>query len=102
MPLLQPEARLRWLRFFEPLMIVTGIVTPLATLPSIYKLYFMSHAYAAGHSLTTWAMFSIASSLWLVYGLLNRKPAIYVGNSIALVMNVLMVNGILREAGLTY
>jgi hypothetical protein len=40
--------------------------------------------------------------LWLVYGLLNRKPAIYVGNLISLAMNSLMVNGILMHAGWTY
>jgi hypothetical protein len=34
--------------------------------------------------------------------LLTRKPAIYVGNIIGLVMNVLMVNGILMNAGWTY
>jgi MtN3 and saliva related transmembrane protein len=102
MPLLEPESRLRWLRVFEPLMVVTGIVAPLATLPSIYKLYFLSVEYAAGYSLTTWSIFALASSLWVIYGLLNRKPAIYVGNSLALVMNVLMVNGILSRAGLTY
>ncbi|MGB9436269.1 MAG: hypothetical protein WBQ89_28725 [Candidatus Acidiferrum sp.] len=33
---------------------------------------------------------------------LNRKPAIYVGNIIGLVMNLLMVNGILVRAGWTY
>src|SRR5271165_5295419 len=40
MPVLSPERHLRWLKAFEPLMVVTGIVTPLATIPSISKLYF--------------------------------------------------------------
>jgi len=35
--------------------------------------------------------------LWVIYGLLNRKPAIYAGNIIGLVMNLLMVNGILMN-----
>jgi hypothetical protein len=40
--------------------------------------------------------------LWVTYGLLNRKPAIYAGNIVGLVMNLLMVNGILMNAdGLT-
>ncbi len=93
---------LRMLRVFEPLMVITGIVTPLATIPSISKLYFTHSQHASGQSLTTWSIFSLASLLWLVYGLLNRKPAIYVGNMIALVMNLLMVNGILMHAGWTY
>ncbi len=95
-------ARLWWLRIFEPLMVITGIVTPLATLPSISKLYFTHSQHASGQSLTTWSIFAIASLLWFPYGLLNRKPAIYAGNIIGLVMNVLMVNGILMAAGWTY
>jgi MtN3 and saliva related transmembrane protein len=102
MPLLKPAARMRWLRAFEPLMVITGIVTPLATLPSITKVYFTHSQHAAGQSLTTWSVYALASLLWLVYGVLNRNPAIYVGNGIGFMMNLLMVNGILLEAGWTY
>ena len=80
-------AQLQWLRIFEPLMVITGIVQPLATIPSISKLYFTHSRHASGQSLTTWSIFAIASLLWVTYGLLNRKPAIYVGNIIGLVMN---------------
>ncbi len=83
-------------------MVITGIVTPLATIPSISKLYFTHSQHASGQSLTTWSIFALASLLWLVSGLLNLKPAIYVGNMIALVMNLLMVNDILMHAGWTY
>jgi MtN3 and saliva related transmembrane protein len=93
---------LRALRAFEPLMVVTGIVTPLATLPSISKLYVTHTEHASGQSLITWSIFACASLLWVLYGVLNRKPAIYVGNVISLVMNSLMVNGILIHAGWTY
>jgi uncharacterized protein with PQ loop repeat len=65
-------------------MVVTGIVTPLATLPSISKLYFTHSQHASGQSLVTWSIFVLASLLWLVHELLNRKPATYVGNIIAL------------------
>ncbi len=95
-------SHLRALRIFEPIMVATGIVTPLATIPSISKLYVTHSQHAAGRSLTTWAIYACASLLWLVYGLLNRKVAIYVGNLISLVMNLLMVNGILMHAGWTY
>jgi MtN3 and saliva related transmembrane protein len=93
---------LRWLRIFEPLMIITGIVQPLAAIPSISKLYFTHTQHASGQSLTTWFIFAVASLLWVSYGLLNRKPAIYVGNIIGLATNLLMVNGILLNAGWTY
>lgn len=102
LPSVGSPAQLRWLRVFEPLMLTTGIVQPLATLPSISKLYFTHTLHASGQSLTTWSIFGLASLLWVIYGLLNRKPAIYVGNIIGLLMNVLMVNGILLNAGWTY
>lgn len=41
-------AHLRWLMVFEPLMVITGIVQPLATLPSISKLYFTHSQHASG------------------------------------------------------
>jgi MtN3 and saliva related transmembrane protein len=93
---------LRALRAFEPLMVVTGIVTPFATIPSIIKLYVAPTDHASGQSLITWSIFACASLLWVVYGLLNRKRAIYIGNAISLVMNSLMVNGILIHDGWTY
>jgi hypothetical protein len=40
-------AHLRWLRVFEPLMVITGIVQPLATLASISKLYFTHSQHAS-------------------------------------------------------
>jgi len=95
-------AHLRLLKVFEPLMVITGIVQPLATIPSISKLYFTHSQHATGQSLTTWSIFAVATLLWVVYGLLNRKPAIYAGNIIGLAMNLLMVNGILLNAGWTY
>jgi hypothetical protein len=36
-----------------------------------------------------------------MYAMLNRKAAIYVGNIIGLAMDLLMVNGILMNAGWT-
>jgi len=96
------SAQLEWLRVFAPLMVITGIVQPLATIPSISKLYFTHSQHVSGQSLTTWSIFAATSLLWVTYGLFNRKPAMYVGNIIGLVMNLLMVNGILINAGWTY
>jgi hypothetical protein len=42
-------------------MVITGIVQPLATLPSISKLYFTHTRHASGQSLTTWSVFALAS-----------------------------------------
>ena len=93
---------LRALRVFEPLMLAMGILTPFATIPSITKLYFTHSEHASGLSLITWSIYSVASLLWLVYGMLNRKPPIAISNGLGLVTNLLMVIGILMHAGWTY
>jgi MtN3 and saliva related transmembrane protein len=79
-------------------MIAIGIVQPLATLPLLYELYVTHTQYAPSLSLTTWFIFVIASLLLLMYGLHNRRPAIYAGNMVGLVTNLLMMNGILMYA----
>jgi uncharacterized protein with PQ loop repeat len=86
----------------EPVMLVVGIVQPLATLPQISKLYWTHSQHASGQSLTTWSIYAVATLLWVIYGVLNRKLAVYVSNGIGLVMNLLMVNGIVLHAGWTY
>jgi hypothetical protein len=63
MPILSLERHMRWLRDFEPLMVITVMVTPLATLPSISKLYFTHSQHASGQSLTTWSVLALASLL---------------------------------------
>jgi MtN3 and saliva related transmembrane protein len=88
----------RWRRVLELLMIAIGIVQPLATLPLLYQLYVTHAQDASGLSLTTWSIFFIASLLLFIYGLHNRRPAIYAGNMAGLVTNLLMMNGILMYA----
>ncbi len=88
----------RWRRVVEILMIAIGIVQPLATLPLLYELYVTHTQDASGLSLTTWSIFVIASLLLLIYGLHNRRPAIYAGNMVGVVTSLLMMNGILMYA----
>jgi MtN3 and saliva related transmembrane protein len=89
----------RWQRIFEPLMIAVGIVQPLATIPLLFELYITHTQPASRQSLTTWLIFVIASLLFFIYGLRNRRPAIYAGNIVGLVTGLLMMNGILMYAG---
>lgn len=79
-------------------MIIAGIVQPLVTLPLLYELYIMRPQGAYGRSLTTWSILVVASLLLFIYGLHKRRPAIYVGNGVGLVTNLLMMNGILLYA----
>jgi hypothetical protein len=42
------------------------------------------------------------AALWMAYGFINARPAIYVGNGIGIVMYGSVVAGILHHHGLTY
>lgn len=79
----------------EPLMLVMGTVSPLATLPQIYKLYFSHTEHAAGLSLVTWLLYSVIACLWTIYGFYHKNPTIWVGNGLGCIMYIVMVVGIL-------
>ncbi|CZF84272.1 hypothetical protein GCE9029_04298 [Grimontia celer] len=86
----------------EPLMLVMGLVSPLATLPQIYKLYFSHSEHAAGLSLTTWVLYSFIAMLWTIYGLYHKSPTIWVGNGLGFLMYLAMVAGIIARVGITF
>ena len=72
---------------FEPLMIITGIMQPLATIPSISKLYF-THSTCFRTVIDNLVHLCRRKSVvGLVWININRKPAIYVGNIIGLATN---------------
>lgn len=88
--------------YFEPLMLLMGIVGPMATIPQLYKLYFSHSQHAAGLSLSTWIMYSGLSFLWILYGLLHRNAPIWVGNGLNFGMNSAMAFGIYWQVGMTF
>ncbi len=83
-------------------MVVIGIIGPFALLPQVTKVYFTHSHHAGGHSLISWVLFAILSLIWLSYGFYEKKPSIYVGNTISLILNILMIIGITHHAGITY
>ena len=91
-----------WARRYEAAMVVVGVVGPFATLPQLYKLWFSHSQHASGQSLVSWSLYAVLSALWTVYGLIDHKPAIWLGNGISLIFNSLMVVGILHHAGMTF
>ncbi|MDA1101711.1 MAG: SemiSWEET transporter [Proteobacteria bacterium] len=91
-----------WIKFLEPTMVMIGVIGPFALLPQVIKIYITHSEHAGGHSLIDWSLFAILSLIWLSYGLYEKKPSIYIGNTISLIRNLLMIVGILIQAGITY
>ena len=94
--------KMTWLRYFEILMLIMGIIGPLATAPQLIKLYHTHSHHAQGLSLSTWIAYSLLALMWFLYGLVHKNHPIWVGNLIGLVMDLLMVIGILIHAGITF
>ncbi|AUI86183.1 hypothetical protein BS333_07155 [Vibrio azureus] len=84
----------------EPIMLFMGLVSPIATLPQLYKLYITHSHHAHGLSLTTWSMYALISLLWFIYGLYHRNPTIWVGNLLGFLAYLAMVVGIIIKAGI--
>jgi uncharacterized protein with PQ loop repeat len=87
---------------FDRFMIFAGLVSPLATIPQVIKLYATHTELAEGQSLTTWALYTIISSLWVVYGVINQQLAVLVGNALGAFIYAVMAIGILIHAGWTF
>ncbi len=91
-----------WIKFLEPTMVMLGVIGPFALLPQVIKVYITHSEHAGGHSLISWGLFAILSLLWLSYGLYQKRPSIYVGNTVSLILNLLMMVGIIIQVGITY
>ena len=87
---------------FDRFMILAGLVSPIATIPQIIKLFFTHDEHAAGQSLTTWMVYAVLALLWAVYGVLNKQLAVLVGNAAGVVLYGVMAIGIIMQVGLTF
>jgi uncharacterized protein with PQ loop repeat len=91
-----------WLTRFDNMMVIAGLISPLATIPQIVKLFATHSEHAAGQSLTTWLAYTVIALLWVVYGVLNRQRAVLVGNALGTAVYGAMAFGIMLQAGITF
>ena len=83
-------------------MIAAGLVSPIATIPQIIKLFYTHDEHAAGQSLTTWMVYTVLAMLWAIYGVLNKQLAVVVGDTAGVILYGVMAIGIILQAGLTF
>ncbi len=92
----------KWKLDFDRFMIFAGLISPLATIPQIIKLYATHTELAEGQSLITWAVYTILAALWAAYGVINQQFAVLVGNAAGAIIYAVMAVGILIHAGWTF
>ena len=94
------EKRLR--SKFDRIMVLVGLVSPIATIPQVIKVFATHRQHAAGQSLITWGIYTAISILWVIYGLRRRETPLIIGNALGVIMYGLVAVGILIQAGLTF
>lgn len=74
-----------WFAFLDKLVFLFAIVSPLMTVPQVVQIWHTQSA--AGVSLPTWGTYTLASIVWLAYGLTHRDPHIILGNTLFVGLN---------------
>jgi len=98
----QPNVDAKWKLDFDRFMIFAGLISPLATIPQVIKLYGTHTELAEGQSLTTWALYTVIATLWAAYGVINQQIAVLVGNACGALIYAVMAVGIILHAGWTF
>jgi len=79
----------RSVQVIDKWVLIIGIIAPFSTLPQIVQVL-ASHS-TDGISLTTWALFTLFSAFWLLYGIVHEELPIIVTNSLWVVFEGALV-----------
>lgn len=86
---LRNRARRHW---FDYLMLVIGLLAPLALLPQVITLYTLHDA--SGLAIQTWELLFAINVLWAVYSVKHKEiPLFFMSSSLA-ILDAIMVIGI--------
>ncbi len=75
----------------DRVVLFVSVLYPFSALPQIIAVF---SGKTEGVSVTSWIVFLICASLFLVYGIKRRVPPMIVSNSIWIVMDALVIIGI--------
>ena len=78
---------------FDRLLNALSVITILMTLPQVLSIWV--HHTAAGVSVGTWSTYLVSACLWLVHGIRERDPSIYLACIGWIAMDAAIVTGAL-------
>jgi MtN3 and saliva related transmembrane protein len=87
---------------FHHIMVVIGVISPIATIPQVIKVFATHSEHAIGQSLITWAFYTVIALLWVAYGIHRHELPLIIGNTLGVIMYGLVAVGIVLHAGLTF
>jgi MtN3 and saliva related transmembrane protein len=92
----------RWRTRFDEFMVLAGLISPIATIPQVIKVFSTHTEHASGQSLITWVVYTALAVLWVLYGAMKRELPIIMGNGLGIIMYGLVTIGIMIHAGITF
>jgi len=82
-----------WISRLDTLVLIVGILGPLFTIPQIHTIFFYQHV--AGLSLTTWALYAVFNTPWIIYGIIHKAKPVTITYTLWFIVNSIVVAGIL-------
>jgi len=79
-------------RFFDKLIYVVAIITPITNLPQLLKVW-VDHD-VSGVSLLSWTSFAAISVIWTIYGIIHKETPIILMSSLLIVVQGLIAIGV--------
>ena len=70
-----------------------SVAEPLATIPQVFSIWVRHNT--AGVSVTTWAAYSLASYIWLIYGLTIRDKPLIITSVLWVITETAVVAGLI-------
>ena len=83
----------KWKSFVDKSVYLIAIVSPIMTLPQLIKIW--TEKSSQGLSIMTWGTYLIASSIWMVYGIIHKEKPIVFTNVLWIVLQTIIVIGVL-------
>lgn len=77
---------------FDDGMYIVALATPLLTVPQLLVVW--TERQTAGVSLLTWVAYTVASGIWLVYGLVQHQKPIIIAQASIFVIDLGVVLGV--------
>jgi MtN3 and saliva related transmembrane protein len=79
-------------RIYDEVIYLVGIVSPFVILPQAINVWV--YRQTEGISIITWALLGVASSMWLVYGIIHKEKPIIVTNVLLMLFNFSIALGV--------
>lgn len=82
----------KWVNLLDKIILVLAVIGPLMVLPQVIKIFINKSS--GDLSLFTWLSAFIFAIFWLTYGFMHKEKPIIIANTLAIIINFLIVIGI--------